>query len=269
MESLTDIFEEIKRLEPEYRDSICSIHGEYKEKGIFFFKPEPKWLGCQLCKDEEKKKDLENRAIKEQLEAQAKIENRLNKAGIPLRFRDRTLDNYLADTEQKKRSLSVARNYSENFKEYRKTGKTLIFSGKAGTGKSHLAIAIAQSLMPRYTALYINALDAVRMIRDTWRRDSEMSETQVLEMLGSIDLLIIDEIGVQYGTDNEQLLMFDIINRRYRDAMPIILLTNLGKDGLAEYLTERSFDRLRENGVWVSFDWESFRGKKANELTND
>lgn len=265
MEQIGDIFEEIKRLEPKYRDSVCEIHGDYKEKGIFFFKPEPKWLGCNLCKQEREKEAAEARALKEQQEAQARIEYRLNKAGIPLRFRDRNLDNYIADTPEKQRSLSIARNYSENFKEYRKTGKTLIFSGKAGTGKSHLAIAIAQSVMPRYTALYINALDAVRMIRDTWRKDSQMSETQVLEMLGSIDLLIIDEIGVQYGTDNEQMLMFDIINRRYRDAMPIILLTNLGKDGLSEYLTERSFDRLRENGIWVSFEWESFRGKKRDD----
>lgn len=262
MEHIGDIFDEIKKLEPEYRDSVCEIHGAYKEKGIFFFKPEPKWLGCHLCKEEEKKKSQDARLLKEQQEAQEKIELRLNKAGIPKKFRDRNLNNYIADTPEKQRSLSVAKNYSENFKEYRKTGKTLIFSGKAGTGKSHLAIAIAQSVMPRYTSLYINALDAVRMIRDTWRKDSEMSETQVLDMLGSIDLLIIDEVGVQYGTDSEQMLMFDIINRRYRDSMPIILLTNLGKDGLSEYLTERSFDRLRENGIWVSFDWESYRGKK-------
>jgi DNA replication protein DnaC len=78
-----------------------------------------------------------------------------------------------------------------------------------------------------------------------------------------IGLLIIDEVGVQYGTEGEQVIMFDIINRRYRDAMPTILITNLGKEGFKKYLGERSFDRLRENGIWVPFDWESHRGKRA------
>jgi DNA replication protein DnaC len=246
----------------EHRQSECAIHGEYQETGICFNKPEPKWTGCPECKAEEEKVRNEKRLAHEQREAQEKIERRLRKAGIPERFRDRTLDNFIADTEKKKAALLVARDYLENFDENYKTGSTVIFSGKAGTGKSHLAIAIAQAVMPRYTALYLNAMDAIRMIRDTWRKDSEQSETDVLEQLGRIDLLVIDEVGVQVGTDNEQMLMFDIINRRYRDAMPMILLTNLNVQGFKDYMTERSYDRLRENGKWVTFDWESYRGKQ-------
>jgi DNA replication protein DnaC len=258
---LDEVFEEIRKLEPEYRTSVCEIHGEYQEKGIFFYRPEPKWLGCDECKRIASAEAEAKAKLRKQIEDQERVERRLNQAGIPIRFRDRTLDNYVADTREKLSSLTIARDFVENFDDNYKNGMTLIFSGKAGTGKSHLAIAIAQAVMPKYTALYINALDAIRMIRDTWRKDSEQSETQVLDMLGSIGLLVIDEVGVQYGTENEQMLMFDIINRRYRDSMPMILLTNLGTDGFKEYLTERSYDRLRENGKWVSFDWESYRGK--------
>jgi DNA replication protein DnaC len=259
---LVDVLKELRSLPPEYRQSVCGVHGEYQEKGMYFFKTTPTWMGCEECKRIAKEKSELEAKIKKQMEDQEKIERRLNKAGIPIRFRDRNLTNYVADTGDKKASLTIARDFVENFDDNYKNGMTLIFSGKAGTGKSHLAIAIAQAVMPKYTALYINALDAIRMIRDTWRKDSEHSETQVLDMLGSIGLLVIDEVGVQYGTENEQMLMFDIINRRYRDSMPMILLTNLGTDGFKEYMTERSYDRLRENGKWVSFDWESYRGKK-------
>jgi DNA replication protein DnaC len=56
--------------------------------------------------------------------------------------------------------------------------------------------------------------------------------------------------------------MFDVINRRYRDLHPTILLSNLDRDGLRAYLGERSFDRLREGGIVVPFDWESYRGRR-------
>lgn len=249
------------KLDHAERNSTCDVHGEYTEQGIAFGGHKLHWTGCKSCKAAEKLESDARSKMKEQIQAQERIEHRLNKAGIPIRFRDRTLENYIADTPAKQSSLTIARDFSENFDENYKSGMTLIFSGKAGTGKSHLAIAIAQAVMPKYTAMYINALDAVRMIRDTWRRDSEKSEIDVLDMFGTIGLLVIDEVGVQYGTENEQMLMFDIINRRYRDSMPMILLTNLGTKGFSEYLTERSFDRLRENGKWVTFEWESYRGK--------
>ena len=265
-ESLNAIFSENHdgfTLARTYRESVCEIHGAYEETGICFNKPEPKWTGCDKCKAENKLKLEHERSMKEQIQAQMRIEARLNKAGIPIRFRERTLQNFIAVTPAQTTALTRARDFVENFDENYKTGRTLILSGNPGTGKSHLAIAIAQAIMPKHTALYINALDAIRMIRDTWRKDSETSELQVLELLGSIDLLVIDEVGVQYGTENEQMLMFDIINRRYRDSKPMILLTNLGTKGFSEYLTERSYDRLRENGKWISFEWESYRGKKA------
>jgi DNA replication protein DnaC len=245
----------------EYRQSKCDVHGVYQEVGICFNKPEPKWTGCNECKIAAREKEEQKRKEAERFRDQELIEYRLKQAGIPLRFRDKTLDNYIADTKDKKNALAIAKDYLENFPEYYKTGSSLIFSGKAGTGKSHIAIAIAQLLMPKYTALYLNAMDAIRMIRDTWRKDSEQSESDVLNILGSIDLLVIDEVGVQSGTENEQILMFDIINRRYRDSKPMIILTNLDRNLFKDYMTERSFDRLRENGKWVTFNWESHRGK--------
>ena len=117
--------------------------------------------------------------------------------------------------------------------------------------------------MACHTAPYTSAIDAVRMIRNTWRRDSERTETQVLDMLAGVDLLVLDEVGVQYGTEAEQVNLFDIIDKRYRALMPTILLTNQGKAGLKSFLGDRSFDRLREGGQWVVFDWESYRGRAA------
>lgn len=243
------------------RKSICITHGDYAERGIAMRANKITWTGCSKCNEILRLQREADDKIEKQKEQQERIERRFNQAGIPMRFREKKLSNFIANTNAKNNALTIADDFVERFDDNYKNGMTMIFSGKAGTGKSHLAIGIAHEVMPKYTALYINALDAVRMIRDTWRKDSEKTELQVLEMFGSIGLLIIDEVGVQYGTENEQMLMFDIINRRYRDSKPMILLTNLDAKGFAEYLTERSTDRLKENGKWVTFDWESYRGK--------
>src|SRR5260363_84782 len=50
------------------------------------------------------------------------------------------------------------------------------------------------------TALYINTMDLIRRVRDTWRRDSEYSETQTLMLFSTLDLLVLAEVGAQYGT---------------------------------------------------------------------
>jgi len=78
-------------------------------------------------------------------------------------------------------------------------------------------------------------------------------------------LLVLDEIGVQYGTDGEQTILFDVLDRRYRDLKPSILLTNQDKAGFKQYIGERVFDRLTETSKWVAFDWQSYRATARRE----
>jgi DNA replication protein DnaC len=109
----------------------------------------------------------------------------------------------------------------------------------------------------------MDVMDVIRQVRGTWKKDSAKSEADVLRSLGSeIDLLIIDEIGVQRGTEDEQVILFDIINRRYRDLRPTILLTNLSGKAMREFMGPRIIDRLMERAIFVKFAWESWRARK-------
>lgn len=240
----------------------CPEHGAFESRALMLLGRMMGWSKCPACEQADDDLRAENRRIRDEQERQRRLEARLKQAGIPLRFRSRSFENFAADTKPMADCLRIAEEFAIEFKDRMEEGATVVFSGKPGTGKSHLAIAVCMAIMARgYTALYLNALDAIRLVRSTWKRDSERLEHEVMNDLATVDLLVLDEVGAQYGTDGEQVILFDIINRRYQDQMPMILLTNQGKDGLRQYLGDRAFDRLREAGRWVPFDWESHRGK--------
>ncbi|ACR15014.1 DnaC-like protein [Burkholderia phage BcepIL02] len=247
------------------RASTCEKHGAYTERGgsLTGELHRAMWFGCPQCSREAREQqELEERARQERVR-QERIEARLNLSGIPLAFRDRTFDNFVAETDEQRYALDVARSFADNFwTKHLPAGAFLVFGGNPGTGKSHLALAILQHVMRHSTGMYTDAMALIRRVRATWRRDAQQSEEDVLHALGfTVDLLVIDEIGVQRGTDDEQAIVFEIINRRYRDLRPTILLTNLNGAGMKEFLGARTMDRLYERGTTVPFLWESHRRK--------
>jgi DNA replication protein DnaC len=106
--------------------------------------------------------------------------------------------------------------------------------------------------------------DAVRHIKSTWGSNSKLSELQAVANLVEPDLLILDEVGQQYGSEAERQILFDVLNKRYEARRPCILLSNLDMKDVIAFLGERVVDRLAEDGAaFVAFKWESHRrGKK-------
>lgn len=247
------------------RTATCEKHGDFESTGSRFLGTREIWSGCEACEAE--RKEAERLAAEaKKLEAQRiRLEAMLRRTAIPARFIGRSFENFRAASDEQERALEVARKFTEAFDAKSSRGQGLVFSGKPGTGKSHLAAAILQGIMPAHCGLYITAMGLIRMVRATWRRDSERTEDEVLDMLARVPLLVIDEIGVQYGTEGEQTVLFEVLDRRYCDLKSTILLTNQGKDGFRDYIGARSFDRLTETARWVSFDWESYRPQARKE----
>lgn len=239
----------------------CPNHGAYTSNGFRVTGAFREiWSQCPACAAEE-------HAQRQREEAAAALQRRreareaaIGEADIPPRFQARDFDAFNADSDEKRRALTVARDFAEQFPENHRKGAGLVFAGLPGTGKSHLAAAIMLELVGRYAVRYTTCMGLIRMVRDTWRRDSEISERAILRMLcEELDLLVIDEVGAQYGTDGEQNLIFEVMDRRYSGMRPTILLTNQDKDGFKAFVGDRVFDRLRETSRWVAFDWPSYR----------
>lgn len=242
---------------------ICPEHGKFESHNYIGHI----WSKCPSCtKIEQDKRDQEIKH-RNNLYRLRQWETKIGDAAIPERFRDRTLESYNATTAGQEHALKFAEAYAENFASILKTGKSAIFLGKPGTGKTHLASGIALSIMSRQgrTVLFTTVMRGIRRVKDSWSRNSSENEGQAVGAMASPDLLILDEVGIQFGSDFERNILFDVINERYEKRKPTILISNLSKDYLVQYLGGRIFDRLREDGgELITFDWESYRGKLKN-----
>lgn len=201
------------------------------------------------------------------LNEQTRAERLLGRSGIQELHRQCSFDNYVVTCEGQRHALNMARRYAHNF------GKGFggfVFSGKPGTGKNHLAAAICNHLLQtKRTALVVTIPDLSAKIRSTYEAGGG-AELAMLEDICGVNLLVLDDIGVQRLTKNEWVLINQIIDRRLSALRPVGILTNLNHQQASEVLGDRIMDRLKmDNGIWINFNWESFRSKvKRSHLIN-
>jgi DNA replication protein DnaC len=216
---------------------------------------------CPTCEAERTAQYEREEAERVERKRRERIADKRKKANIPARFAGATFENYIASTAGQERALSVAQSFAHQFDSIRKTGSSLTFCGGPGCGKTHLACAIANCLLDsERDVIYTQAIELVRAIRDTWRTHSTKSETEVINSYRNAGLLIVNEIGVQFGAEAEKNQMFDVLDGRYREMRPTLIISNLNDKGLQECLGPRVFDRLMESGSAVAtFNWASYR----------
>lgn len=239
----------------------CEKHGPFEQKVISMFTgANPIRSRCPKCEAAAKAEREAQDRQQAEFERQRRCAEILAGSGIPKRFMGKTLDNYEATNEGQTAALQFARRFAKSDNPER----SMILCGKPGTGKTHIACAIGQATAERLLSVrFATVLGAIRTVKDTYRRESPMSETEALRELQSPDLLILDEVGIQVGSEHEKMLVFEIINERYAQCRPTILISNLDESDLTQYLGERIIDRFREGGAVIPFDWASHRGARA------
>lgn len=257
--------------EPTEAPAVCDTHGAYTAKTIRFDGRPVITLGCPTCsaarKAEAEAEKAEQDRRNEQAGKRQRIEYLLGRCGIPPRFADKSFDNYTPANPAARVALTAARKYAEAFDSQSRQGRSLVLAGGPGTGKTHLAAAIGQHVIREFqgAVLFGTVSQALRRIKDTYRKDSEQTESDVLQTMTDCDLLILDEIGAQIGSEHEKQLMFEILNERYQGMRSTILISNLNATELETFLGHRVMDRYRECGVVLAFDWASHRGTKPNQ----
>lgn len=245
----------------------CEKHGERLVKVFKNCAPE-----CDLClKESEEQKQSKMAEMDKLREAEYRkraVEAKFGASLIPPRFQLHTFESYIVENGMQEENKKAMQDYAINFDDNYKNGSSVILSGNVGTGKTHLACAVGNYIIKNLnkTALFLNAIDAFSKIKATYSKKSEISEIDAINQFCEVDLLILDEFGVQVGSETEKLILFRIINRRYEYLKPTILITNLSVVEVRKF-EERIFDRLKDNGILLTFIGESNR-KSKKTLTN-
>lgn len=236
----------------------CEIHGEYECTKTTYTMFSPHYSICQECEQDNERKELAAQQAKDHAEKVYKIQSRLKRACIPLRFEGASFDTYREYSGEIKDKKNKCVEFAKTFSG----GTSLILCGNTGTGKTHLALSVLKYAIQQrsMTGKYIRTSKMIDEVKETYNKSSVERKSEVIERFVAPELLVLDEIGVQHGTDTEKMILFEILNERYENVKSTIVIGNLDLPGLTEYMGERVIDRMKENGgMVIAFTWESKR----------
>ena len=146
-------------------------------------------------------------------------------------------------------------------------GRSLILYGKAGRGKTHLAIAIGyRAIQNGFETFCTTAAELVEDLSNAGKR-GQLHEALVIYTRPHV--LLIDEVGyLTYGQDAANVL-FHVVNHRHLRKRPMIFTTNKplsewGKVLHDEDLAAAILDRVLERGRFIHLDGPSGRTRHLN-----
>ena len=145
------------------------------------------------------------------------------------------------------------------FSDPKSINQNILIVGNMGTGKTHIAYAIVNSMCAQYDVEYTTIKEIIDNIRNSWKDSADKYDYEIVNRYKTVPLLIVDEIGVQYGTESERIELFDIFDSRYKDMLPIIAISNLNRQQLADTLGARIIDRLLSGAKIVEMKGKSRR----------
>lgn len=161
--------------------------------------------------------------------------------------------------------IQKAHSYVEHWSEMKATATGLLLWGNVGTGKSFFAGCIANALLDQgVPVLMTNFSRILNALTGMFSDD----RNKYIDSLNHYSLLIIDDLGMERGTEYALEQVFNVIDARLRSNLPLIVTTNLTLDELkhpADLAHERIYSRVLERCIPLKIDNQNIRQMKAQE----
>lgn len=126
--------------------------------------------------------------------------------------------------------------------------QNLIFVGTVGTGKTHLASAVANRLIADgKKVVFLVVPEFLEELRATYNDDVDTTESRIMQQVQNADVLILDDLGAHNFTEWTRNKIFSIVNYRSNHGLPCVITTNHSPGELASLLGARTVSRLMEN----------------------
>lgn len=180
--------------------------------------------------------------------------------GIPERYKGKSLPT----TKQALRA-------SQEFKK----GNSLFLTGLTGSGKTHLALALmnewfAESMIDsdrgpfpsKGYPMFLPAVELMLEIKSSWREEENAraeSEKMIMDKYARKPLLVIDDLGAEKISEWSRVVIYLLIDRRYRDCKQTIITSNLSIEELGSQLDSRIASRISEMGSVLEMEKKDYR----------
>jgi len=133
-------------------------------------------------------------------------------------------------------AFNQAQHYAKNLKGW------LLLQGGYGCGKTHLAAAVANFVVEMgVPTLFLTVPDLLDTLRFSYDSEDTTFEERFDEIRNA-QLLVLDDFGTQNATGWAQEKLFQIINYRYINKLPLVVTTNLGLDEVEARIRSRLAD---------------------------
>lgn len=226
----------------------------------------------RIAKEQEVKREEEEKAhlLQEQADDPLKW---LREADVPKKYFKASFDTFQG---------------GDAIKEMCKTSiparESILLSGKTGCGKTHLAVAMLHHFItttkiilpygdpyysnrdsrpsqgPRFT--FASVPELLLEIRESFRKDSEESESAIIDRYSEVGLLILDDLGAEKATEWVESTLYLILDRRNRWERWTIITSNLTLPEIEQHLGARIASRLADMKV-VNIKLPDYRKKRA------
>jgi DNA replication protein DnaC len=224
----------------------CDRHGELRTLDVDQMSRDSRgdewvlrWGPCRKC-------DLEARS------------EWLAKAGVPRKLLHCTLDNWSAKSQADKLNIYLCQQFTKRREGFLIITNAAGTPSKFGIGKSHLAVGILREIS---TGRFITQNDLMLRVR---RRYDDRRQEDVLEACVRARCLVLDELGVGPGGNDELPTLHTLLSERYNRGEPTIITTNLSREEMFEYLGGRLESRI-DSDTWKTIEVSGTDQRRKNQ----
>lgn len=179
-------------------------------------------------------------------------------------FKEMNFESFKAEGHDKNnkanKTLEVAFNTAQNYAHH--LNGWLLLMGGYGTGKTHLAAAIAHEVVSLgVETLFLTVPDLLDWLRFSYGSEETSYESR-FEEIRNIRFLVLDDLGTQNTTPWAREKLFQIINHRYIHRLPTLITTNLPLSQIDERISSRLQDR--QLVITIQIDAPDYRNPLAD-----
>lgn len=177
------------------------------------------------------------------------------------RYAECRLDNFVEDVDEQRVVCTQLEQYIADLTSNVDSGRSIVLFGPCGVGKDHLLVGMMHAALTAGVDVdWRNGEELYQRFRDAM--DDGTPERHLFAELVDLDVLALSDPIPPWGSLSEwqARVLFLVLDKRYRANRPTWVTLNVasGKEA-SQRMTAQVVDRLRDRGLMLHCEWESFR----------